>query len=113
MIPCPLTLPDEPLDLARLEEVVRAWGLAIQQQALAVAWEQQAVRRPAGPCPTCQGPDLRPAGSKPRQVETTFGRVELPRRRVRCAGCGRHHQPDDASLAPLLGRGRCTPALRD
>jgi hypothetical protein len=108
-----LVLPDAPLDLAQTEAAVHAWGLVIQQRALAAAWEQQAALRPAAPCPTCQGADLRPAGGKPRRVETTFGPVWLPRRRVRCAGCGRHHQPDDAGLAPVLGGGRCTPALRE
>jgi hypothetical protein len=113
MIPCPLVLPDEPLDLPQLEEAVHAWGLAVQRQALALAWARQAALRPPAPCPGCQGTDLRPAGRKPRQVETTLGPVRLPRRRVRCRGCGRHHQPDDAVLAPALGGGRCTPALRE
>jgi hypothetical protein len=113
MIPCPLVLPEEPLDVAALEEVVRAWGRTIQQQALALAWEAQAPLRPLGACPTCQSTDLRPAGRKPRHVETTFGPVRLPRRRVRCRACGRHAQPDDAILAAPLGGGRCTPALRE
>jgi len=113
MIPCPLVLPDAPLDLAQLEEAVRAWGLAIQQQALVLAWERQAGARPPAACPTCQGTDLCAAGSKSRQVETMFGPVRLPRRRVRCRGCGRHHQPDDAVLAAALGGGQCTPALRE
>jgi hypothetical protein len=30
-----------------------------------------------------------------------------------CGACGHHFQPDDAVLTPLLGRGRCTPALRE
>jgi hypothetical protein len=113
MIACPLVLPDEPLALPALEAAVHAWGLAIQQAALAQAWERQAALRPPAPCPACGGAELRPAGGKPRAVETTFGPVRLPRRRVRCGGCGRHHQPDDAVLAPLLGDGRCTPALRE
>ena len=113
MIPCPLVLPDAPLALPELEERVHAWGLCLQQQALALAWEQQAELRPAGPCPSCQGTDLRPAGSKPRKVETIFGPVRLPRQRVRCRRCGRHRQPDDAALAPVLGGGQCTPALRE
>jgi hypothetical protein len=108
-----LVLPDEPLTLPQVEEVVRAWGLAIQRQALALAWERQAALRPPAPCPACGGTDLRPAGGKPRTVETTFGPVRLPRRRVRCRGCGRHQQPDDAELSAALGGGRCTPALRE
>lgn len=113
MIACPLVLPDGPLDLAQLEDAVRAWGLALQQRALATAWAAQAAQRPAAPCAACGGTDLRPAGGKPRRVEAVFGPVWLPRRRVRCRGCGRHSQPDDAVLAPLLGSGRCTPALRE
>lgn len=113
MIAHPLVLPDAPLDLAQLEEVVRAWGLQAQQQALALAWERQAALRPPVPCPTCQSADLRPAGGKPRQVETTFGPVWLPRRRQRCRRCGRHFQPDDALLAAAVGTGQATPALRE
>lgn len=117
MIACPLVLPDGEQDLAQLEATVHAWGLALQRQALAHGWAaqaaQRAAHRPAAPCPQCGGTDLRPAGSKPRQVETVFGPVWLPRRRVRCQGCGRRHQPDDALLRPVLGNGRCTPALRE
>lgn len=113
MIACPLVLPDDALDLAQLETAIHAWGLHIQREALARAWAAQASLRPPVPCPTCQGTDVRPAGSKPRQIETSFGPVRLPRRRVRCRGCGHHHQPDDAVLGPVLGSGRCTPALRE
>jgi len=113
MIACPLVLPDGGQDLAQLEAAVHAWGLGLQRQALAQGWAAQAARRPVAPCPHCGGTQLRPAGSKPRQVETVFGPVWLPRRRVRCQGCGRHHQPDDVVLRPVLGNGRCTPALRE
>jgi hypothetical protein len=113
MIAEPLVLPDAPLDLAALEAAVRAWGLRVQQAALALAWAEQAALRPPVPCPTCHGTEVRPAGTKSRQVETTFGPVRLPRRRQRCRACGRHFQPDDAVLAPALGAGQCTPAVRE
>lgn len=113
MIACPLVLPDAGQDLAQLESAVHAWGLGLQQQALARAWAAQAARRPVVPCPHCGETALRPAGSKPRRVETVFGPVWLPRRRMCCQGCGHHHQPDDALLRPVLGNGRCTPALRE
>lgn len=113
MIPCPLVLPDAPLELPMLEAAVHAWGLRLQREALARAWAAQAALRPPAPCPGCGGGNLRPAGRKPRHLETGFGPVVLPRQRVRCGDCGRRHQPDDAVLAPVLGRGRCTPALRD
>jgi hypothetical protein len=108
-----LVLPDVALDLAQLETVVHAWGLQIQREALGRAWTAQAALRSPAPCPTCQSTDLRPAGSKARQIETSFGPVRLERRRMQCRGCGRHHQPDDAVLGPALGGGRCTPALRE
>lgn len=110
---CPLVLPEAEQDLAQLEAAVHAWGLDLQRQAFAQGWAAQAARRAAVPCPHCGGTALRPAGSKPRRVETVFGPVWLPRRRVHCQGCGRCHQPDDAVLAPVLGPGCCTPALRD
>jgi hypothetical protein len=99
--------------LAQLEAAVHAWGLTIQQQALAQAWQAQAAVRPSASCPQCGGTALHAAGSKPRQVETVFGPVRLRRQRVGCGDCGCHFQPDDAGLTPLLGRGRCTPALRE
>lgn len=113
MIVCPLVLPDVPLDLAQLEAAVHTWGLAIQREALAQAWAAQATQRPLRPCPRCAATELHPAGSKRRQIETVFGPVSLPRQRVCCRGCGLHSQPDDAMLTPILGQGRCTPALRE
>lgn len=112
MIPLSLTLPDTPLPLDQLEEAVDVWGLAIQRAALALAWQMQAALRPAVPCPACQSAQHQRAGSRPRGVETRFGPVRLRRARVRCRGCGRHFQPDDAALDATLGAGRCTPTLR-
>jgi len=113
MIAVPLVLPDEPLDLADLEGRVQAWGQELMRQGLADAWEAQAPLRPVPSCPTCAAQSVRPAGHKPRKVETGFGPVWLRRQRVRCAGCGRHFQPDDAVLGPTLGGGRLSPRLAD
>ena len=109
----PLVLPDRPLDVADLEEVVTTWGREIQRQAVAAAWARQAAVRPAVPCPPCGGTDLRRAGHTSRTIETTFGPVRLSRQRQRCQDCGQHVQPDDAVLGPALGAGQCTPALRE
>ena len=113
IIPFPLTVPDTPVPLDQLETLVHTWGLAVQQHALAAAWQAQAAARPVAPCPDCRCAQHRAAGSKTRKIETRFGPVRLVRRRVRCRGCGRYFQPDDAFLAPALGAGRCTPALRE
>ena len=113
MIPCPLTLPDLPLSLVELETAVHAWGLAIQQAALALAWQAQAALRPPVACPRCDAHAQQLVGSKARKVETRFGPVRLTRQRMRCQACGRYFQPDDAALTPLLGAGQCTPMLRE
>lgn len=111
--PPPLVLPDEALGVDALEEVVLAWGREVMRQGLSTAWDAQAPLRPVPPCATCGAAATRPAGHKPRKLETQFGPVWLQRRRVRCPGCGRHRQPDDAGLVAALGRGRLTPGLRD
>lgn len=111
--PPPLVLPDDPSDLAGLEGAVLAWGQAAMRQALAEAWDAQEAALPAAPCPACGEATARPAGRKPRTVETRFGPARLPRRRVRCAGCGHHRQPGDAALEAALGGGRLSPGLRD
>lgn len=113
MIAVPLVLPDAALELADLEGRVQAWGQALMRQGLATAWSAQAALRPLPPCPTCGGHAVHPAGAKPRKLETGFGPVWLRRQRVRCAGCARHFQPDDAVLGSALGGGRLSPRLVD
>jgi hypothetical protein len=113
MIAVPLVLPEAPLGVSALEECVAAWGRQLMRQGMAAAWAAQAARRTVGACPACGARESRPAGSKSRQVQTVFGPVILPRQRRRCAGCGRHYQPDDAVLAPELGTGQVSPALRE
>jgi hypothetical protein len=113
MIPLALTLPDTALSLDEMEAAVHAWGLTVQQHALALAWQAQAALRPTPPCPHCQSHQQRSAGSKARRIETRFGAVRLMRRRLCCCGCGRHFQPDDVVLGTLLGAGRCTRTLRE
>jgi hypothetical protein len=113
MIAYPLTLPDQPLSLDALEGAIQEWGQTIKQRALALAWAAQATQAPVAPCPDCQSREQQRAGHKARKVETVFGSVQLPRQRYRCMACGRHFQPDDALLTPLLGVGRCTPRVRE
>lgn len=113
MVSLPLILPDTPLSLDELEVAVHQWGLAIQQQTLARAWQADAAMRPTGPCPHCPSHQHRQIGSKACRIETRFDAVRLARRRLWCRGCGRHCQPDDATLQPLLGAGQCTRSLRE
>jgi len=112
MAPPPLVLPDGPVGLAELEECAGAWGRAAVRQALAAGWAAQEARCPAAPCPACGEAAARPAGTTPRLVEARFGPARLPRRRVRCAGCGRHRRPADPALGAALGGGRLSPGRR-
>jgi transposase-like protein len=109
MIAVPLVVPDAPLTLAELEAHVQAWGQTLMRQGLAAAWYAQACVRPVVACPGCGQTEQRPAGHKPRTVETVFGPVRLGRQRVQCQGCGRHFQPDDQ----LLGSARLSPLLQE
>jgi len=109
----PLAQPEDPADFAALETRVQARGQAVMRQALAAAFAAQEARLPVGPCPGRGGAAARPAGAKLRLVETVSGPARLPRRRVRCGGCGRHRQPADPVLAAALGGGRLSPGLRD
>jgi len=113
MIAVPLVVPDAPLEVRTLEEQVEAWGRQVMRQAMVAAWVAQATLRSVGPCPACGAQESRPAGTKVRHVQTLFGPVALPRQRRRCAGCGRHSQPDDAVLVPELGTGQLSPHLRE
>jgi hypothetical protein len=113
MIAVPLALPDAPLGVGELEARVEEWGRGVMRQALAAAWAAQAPLRSVGTCPAWGVRQSRPAGRKARRVETLFGPVVLPRQRRRCAGCGRHYQPDDMVLGPEVGAGRLSPRLRE
>ncbi len=87
------------------------WGLAVMRRAFVAAWSAQAALRPAPACPACRAPRYQRAGTKTRHLEARFGPVVVARQRLRCRGCGHYYQPDDAVVAPVLARGRCTPAL--
>lgn len=113
MIGVPLVLPEQPLAVSALERRVEEWGREVMRQAMRRAWVAQAALRPLGACPACGVDQSRPAGGKPRQIETVFGPVMLPRQRRRCTACGRHYQPDDALLVEELGTGQLSPHLRE
>lgn len=94
--------------VAEWEQAILEAGRAAMQRAL-----QQAVRcyedaHPA--CPHCGETTSVSQGTVRRRVLTRFGRVVLPLRRQRCAGCQRRIRPAQGCLA-VLGRGQVTPEL--
>ena len=112
MIPLPLTVPDTPLSLDELEERCISGGSLSSKPPSPAHGRRRRRCVPTPPARTASRPAAA-AGSRSAAVETRFGPVRLARARVRCRGCGRHFQPDDAALKPLLGAGQCTPMLRE
>src|SRR5690348_12024238 len=63
-------------------------------------------------CPTCGSQQLMSQGTKRRVILSSFGRVEVPLKRLRCQGCGRLFRPAEDCLAEIKGH-NVTPDLRE
>ena len=61
-------------------------------------WEEQHRA-----CPHCGNTRRRLEGTARRVIATRFGRVEVPRRRFRCLGCGCRYCPATGLFAQLKG----------
>jgi hypothetical protein len=90
IIPLRLVLPDEPIAFADVEARVCAAGRTALQAAYAAAWVAQATLTMSDPCPHCGAHETRPAGHKPRRIETPVGAVTVARPRRQCAGVSEH-----------------------
>ena len=72
--------------LTQMEQQIQEAGRQAMREALKQAirqWEEQSPT-----CPHCGQKQRRLEGTTRRVIATTFGRVEVPRRRFRCQGCG-------------------------
>ena len=88
-------------DLAEMEQQIQDLGQQAMREALKQAirhWEDQQQA-----CPHCGATQRRLEGTVRRVIATTFGRVQVPRRRFRCQGCGRSFCPANALFAQLKG----------
>lgn len=87
--------------LAEMEHQVQDIGQQAMREAFKQTirqWEdQQQV------CPHCGAKQRRLEGTVRRVIATLFGRVQVPRRRFRCQGCGRRWCPANALFAELAG----------
>jgi len=87
--------------LTEMEQQIQAAGQQAMRAALKQAirhWEEQ---RPS--CPHCGEKQRRLEGTVRRSIATTFGRVQVPRRRFRCQGCGRRWCPANQLFSELKG----------
>src|SRR3989440_4419475 len=87
--------------LAQMEHQVQDIGQQAMREAFKQTirqWEdQQQV------CPHCGAKQRRLKGTVRRVIATTFGRVQVPRRRFRCQACGRRWCPATSLFSELAG----------
>lgn len=102
---------------------VPASGTIDEVEPLIVAAGQQAMRaavhavcreyeRQVATCPSCGSDALQSEGTDERRLQTSFGRVRLALRRLRCETCGARFRPADPFVA-TLGGVNITARLRD
>lgn len=101
---------DATASLSQMEQQSQQAGREAMKEALKQA--MGAVEQQQSPCPGCGSEQVHPQGTKRRVLLTSFGRVELPLKRWRCAGCGRLFRGAQRCLAEVEGS-NITPQLRE
>ncbi len=96
--------------LTEMEQQIQEAGRAAMQAALKQAIRQREDQQPT--CPACGSEHQQTHGTKRRVLLTSFGRVEVPLKRLQCQHCGQRFRPADACLAEVRGH-NITPALRE
>src|SRR5258706_3508492 len=87
--------------LTQMEQQIQHVGQQAMRQALKQVIRQWEEQHPT--CPHCGEKQRRLEGTTRRVIATTFGRVEVPRRRFRCQRCGRRWCPANALFVKLKG----------
>jgi len=87
--------------LAQMEHQVQDIGQQAMREAFKQTIRQWEDQQQA--CPHCGAKQRRLEGTVRRVIATLFGRVQVPRRRFRCQGCGRSFCPANALFAELAG----------
>jgi hypothetical protein len=101
---------DATASLSELEQQIQEAGRAAMKEA-----PKQAIgeREPSQkPCPQCGSGPLQTRGTKRRVLLTSFGRVEIPLKRLRCQHCHHLVRPAEGCLAEVKGH-TMTPDLRN
>jgi len=87
--------------LTEMEEQIQEAGKPAMREALKQAIKQREDQTRC--CPHCGQKQRRLEGTVRRVIATTFGRVEVARRRFRCQGCWYRWCPANELLAELKG----------
>lgn len=85
------------VDLSQMEQQIQEAGQQAMREAMKQAIRQWEDQRPC--CPRCGQQQRRLEGTVRRVIATLFGRVQVPRRRFRCQGCGQRWCPANALFA--------------
>jgi transposase-like protein len=96
--------------LTEMEQQIQEAGQQAMRQALKQAIRQQEDHQTS--CPRCGGKQRRLEGTVRRAIATTFGRVQIPRRRFRCHGCWHRWCPANSLFSELKG-GTVSQPLRE
>src|SRR5260370_5410251 len=84
-----------------MEEQIQEAGQQAMREALKQTIRQWEEHHHS--CPHCGQKQRRLEGTVRRVIATTFGRVEVPRRRFRCQGGGRRWCPATSLFSELNG----------
>src|SRR6266852_3255933 len=87
--------------LSQMEQQIQQAGQQAMREALKQAIRQQEEHNRT--CPHCGEKQCRLEATVRRSIATTFGRVQVPRRRFRCQGCGHRWCPAHQLFTQLKG----------
>jgi hypothetical protein len=101
---------DATATLSQMESRIQEAGREAMKQALKQAIQENEKQKIC--CPECGSEQLHSQGTKLRILLTSFGRVEVPLKRMRCQGCRHLFRPAECCLAEVKGF-NVTSELRD
>ncbi len=87
--------------LSQMDQQIQQAGQQAMREALKQAIRQQEEHNRT--CPHCGEKQCRLEGTVRRSIATTFGRVQVPRRRFRCQGCWHRWCPANQLFTELKG----------
>jgi Uncharacterised protein family (UPF0236) len=92
---------DATASLSQMESQIGEAGREAMKAALkqAIKAREEQVQR----CPACDSELVKTQGTKPRVLLTSFGKVEIPLKRMRCQQCHQRFRPAEECLAEVRG----------
>lgn len=87
--------------LNQMESQIREAGREAMKEALKQAIKASEEQQKS--CPACGSEQLKSQGTKRRVLLTSFGKVEMPLKRLRCQQCNRRFRPAESCLAEVFG----------